>query len=222
MQRPLKRLIRFILPLTFFVAMISEYPIRAQETKSSRHLFIGGGIGVCNVIYRQLGKTVNDLGPSYSVLLGIKLSNKTSLQLEYIINHPNDEEPRISDILVEKIRQNGGENFKFTVVRSPKIFQTNLLLISLQRTVFRDFFYRIGVGFGGNYISVYTVSRDAVLEAKTSGDGGYALGFAGGYERHISDRLSLALEASVRWSSGEDSSSARFIIGLGTIVKWDF
>jgi hypothetical protein len=60
------------------------------------------------------------------------------------------------------------------------------------------------------------------MDASKSWDTGLGLGLAGGYERYLSDHLSLSLETSVRWSNGEDSTSARFIFGLGTAVKWDF
>lgn len=204
------------------VAWIYSNPLQAQDTKPKYPLLVGAGIGFCGVACRELGKTVGDLGPSLSVIFGFRLSEKSSLQLEYIVSHPNDEEPRTSDLMV--ITTVGKENtyHRFETVRSPKVYKTKLLLLSFQRKIFRDFFYRIGVGLGGNYYNGYYTSEDAVLDARIYGDGGYALGLAGGYERRVSDRLSLAIEASVRWSSGEDSTSARFVFGLGTVVKWEF
>ena len=217
-MKPLRHISGYLILGVLFFAL----SLRAQNTKPKHRIFIGGGIGVCEVVKRKLGKTVGDLGPSFSAVFGLRLSEKSSLQLEYIENHPNDEEPKISDLIVITTVHNGEKYHRFETVRSPKIFQTKLLLLSFQRKIFQDFFYRIGVGLGGNYFNGYSTSEAAVLDARIYGDGGYAFGLAGGYERYISDRLALALEASVRWSSGEDSSSARFVFGLGTVVKWDF
>jgi len=205
-----------------FWVFIFAISLRGQDKKPKHRIFIGGGIGVCDIVSRELGKTVGGFGPSYSVVFGLHIFEKSSLQLEYIVNHPNDEEPKISDLMVITTIHNGEKYHRFEFVRSPKVFQTKLLLLSFRRNVLHDLFYRIGVGFGANYFNTYRTSEDAVLEARISREIAYALGLAGGYERHISDRLSLALEASVRWSSGEDSSSARFVFGLGTVVKWDF
>jgi len=205
-----------------FSAVLITSPIRAQELKSKGSIFIGGGIGIGLVTKNQLGKGISGFGPSFDARLGINLSKKSSLQLEYIIDHPNDETPQASDILVTKEIINGNENHRLTFVRYPKIFQARLLLISFQRTVFRDFYYRIGLGLGSNCFAIYRESKDAVMDASKSWDTGLGLGLAGGYERYLSDNLSISLEASARWSNGEDSTSARFIFGLGTVVKWDF
>jgi hypothetical protein len=203
-------------------ALLITSPLRAQELKNKGCIFIGGGIGLGLVTKNQLGKGISGFGPSFNARLGISLSKKSSLQLEYIVNHPNDETPQSSDILVTKEIINGNENHGLAFIRYPKLFQTRLLLISFQKTIFQDIYYRIGLGLGSNCFAIYRESKDAVMDASKSWDTGLGLGMAGGYERYLSSHLSLSLEASVRYSNGEDSTSARFVFGLGTVVKWDF
>jgi hypothetical protein len=217
-----KKPVRLISVCLILLAWICSDALRAQDAKLKHRIFIGAGIGFCDVVCRERGMTVSDLGPSFSAALGLYLSDKISLQLEYGVTHPNDDEPRTSDLMVITTIYNGDKISRFEVVRSPIVLKTKFLLLSFQRRIFNNYFYRIGVGFGGNYSNGYYTSEDAVLKADISREIAYGFGFAGGYERNISDRLALALEASVRWSSGEDSSTARFVFGLGTVVKWDF
>jgi len=203
------------------VAWICGNPLRAQETKLKHRMFIGAGIGISNVAFSQLDKTVNGFGPSFDALLGVNLSDKISLQLEYVMNHPNDEEPKTTDIIVTKKITNGIEIMGTEIVRVPKVLQTNHLLISFRKSLLNHIYYRLSAGLGWHLGASYYI-QEKVISAGIESEIGYALGLVGGYERYVSDRLSLAIEASVRWSSGEDSTSARFVFGLGTVVKWDF
>jgi hypothetical protein len=222
MRKLLTKMIRRISASLILGALIMIGPLQAQEEKSKHSIYMGGGVGMSLVAKNQHEQSYGDIGPSYSIFFGVHLSANNSLQLEYIVSHPNDDVPQMTDIIVTKLIHDGIEDYLFTTVRSPKMFQTRLLLLSFHRAIFRDFFYRIGIGLGSNDFAIYNTSKDAVLAAKRARDNGYALGLTGGYERNISDRLSLAIEASVRWSSGEDSTSARLVFGLGTVVKWDF
>jgi len=153
---------------------------------------------------------------------GFRLSKKSSLQLEFIVNRPRDEKPRTSDLKVITEIRDGTEYYSYEPVRSPKVLQTKFLLLSFRRNVFRDFFYQAGLGFGSNIFADYRVSGGSVKSAGLWREIAYGVGFVGGYERPISGRASLALEASIRWSSGEDSTCARLVFGLGTVIKWNF
>lgn len=213
---------RHFLAWFIVIAALSTASLQAQEQKSQKRFFLGAGIGLCDVAFRQLGKTVDEFGPSFSGFLDIHLSQRASLQLEYSVLHPNDEEPRISDILVT-IPENSQDGYAiFTFVRYPRIFRTRVLLLSYQRLIARNLYVRAGLGVGGNDFARYRETKDAVVEAGVSTEGGYALGLAAGYQRSLSNRFKLTLEVTVRISTGEDSTSAAWVFGLGTALTWDF
>jgi len=208
-------------PVWFIViGSLSSASLQAQDQKPQKRFFLGAGIGLCDVV--RFRPFVNELGPSLSGLIGIHLSRKASLLLEYTILHPNDEKPRISDILVTMPENSQDGHATFTFVRYPKVVRTRVVILSYQRQIARDLYVRAGLGLGSNDSSAYLVSNDTVVEAYVSPDTGYAMGFAAGYRRFLSDRLILAIEATVRVSTGEDSTSARWVFGLGTALTWDF
>jgi len=214
--------IRTLLSCIFLGILINGVTLQAQDAKPKHRFFIGAGIGACDVAFKQLGKTVSGIGPSINAFLGYRFSEKWSLRLEYSINHPNDEQPRITDIVVTKTIYNGDVILGTKMVRNPAVLRTDFILISFQKNAASNFFYQINGGFGWNHAASYYIPKDEVIEACISKELGYALGLSGGYERPLSDHLSFFLEGSVRWSSGEDSTNARFVFGLGAGAKWDF
>jgi hypothetical protein len=220
MRSIVRKLLR-TLPVWFIViAALFSASLQAQDQKSQKRFFLGAGIGLCDVV--RFRPIVHEIGPSFSGLIGIHISRKASLLLEYSVLHPNDEDPRISDILVT-IPENSQDGYAiFTVVRYPKVIRTRVVLLSYQRLISRDFYVRAGLGVGGNDFAGYRETKDAVVGADISTDGGYALGLAAGYQRSLSNRFILALEATLRISTGEDSTRARWVFGLGTALTWDF
>lgn len=220
MRCKVRMLLREFLAWFIMIAALSSASLQAQEQKSQKRFFLGAGIGLCDVV--RFRPIVHEIGPSFFGIVGIRLSRRASLQLEYSVHHPNDENPRISDILVT-MPENSQDGYAiFTVVRYPKIVRTRVLLLSYQRLISRDLYVRAGLGIGGNDHTDYRIANNAVIGAGVSTEGGYALGLAAGYQRSLSNRFKLALEATLRISNGEDSTSSRWVFGLGTALTWDF
>ena len=108
------------------------------------------------------------------------------------MNHPNDEEPRLTDIVVTKTIYDGDVILGTKMVRNPAVLRTDFLLISFQKNIASNYFYRMSGGFGWNYAASYYIPKDEVIKAFIDNELGYALGMTGGYERRLSDHLALS------------------------------
>lgn len=119
----------------------------------------------------------------------------------------NDEAPRIDDITPT------GINFGVDVNRVPKVAHTRTVAGYVQWIRPSGLFIRPGAGLGRHAFAFYNPYPPDAFAAE-GGEWGLVFSIAAGKEWRRSARFGIAAEAFFVYSTGEDSTAARTIVGL--------
>jgi hypothetical protein len=200
-----------LLCICFLFITIASF-VEAQDKKPG--FFIGLGAGYGNVT-KLGGSNPSEYGVNFHSHIGYGLTKWLSVMLEYEIYNPSYEKPAISDY------ERSGN--RLIHIRNPKIFKTIFLLLSAKFYLFKGLYIKPSIGLGGHYFNTYNFGTSELpTQAMTSSEGGDAYGISLGYELNIKRQISLSLDAAYLRSGGEDSTSARRVLGIQTKFSYYF
>ncbi|HSU14687.1 hypothetical protein [Longimicrobium sp.] len=203
---------------TFLVAAVlaasAVIAPRAGAQLNPRGPFVGIGVGVSAVNNDELGQ--HRLGPALHGRVGWGFSRSLAAMLEVGVHGLGDDRPRNSDIVVTN--ELGGTQ----VNRRPVVLNTVSLLASVQIGDPEQVYVRPGVGLGRHAFATYFVGSGGVTDAQVSHEAGPAAGLALGRVFNVAQRFPVAVEGTVLWSHGEDSSGSRWAAGVQVVPQLRF
>jgi hypothetical protein len=192
--------------LLFVVTAITHLP----TTVAAQRAFIGLGVGASRIDPGSQFVTRADTRPSIALRAGIG-GRRVKLVLDWQRHGLGDDQPLPTDY------QNG------TTTRLPQVLRTEFLLLGAQIYLVPGFSVRPAIGVSSNGFPVYFVPNGMDAEsAEVSKESALTAGLSAGYHLKLHRRLSLAIEASVLRSPGEDSSEGRTVVGIQVIPLLEF
>jgi hypothetical protein len=179
-------------------------------TAVAQRAFIGFGAGTSHIDPGSQWVTRGDTRPSIALRAGFG-GQRVKLVLDWQRHGLGDDQPLPTDY------QNG------TTTRIPQVLRTEFLLLGAQIYIAHGFYVRPAVGIGSNGFSVYLAPNGMDAEsAAVSTEGALTAGLSAGYHLKLHRHFSLAIEASVLGSPGEDSSAGRTVVGIQVIPLLEF
>ncbi len=197
---------RFQLSLFLAIIGVAHVPttVLAQKT------FIGFGAGVSRIEPKASPAGPGEGRASIAARAGIG-GSRVMLVVDWQRHGLGDEQPLASDY------RNG------ITTRVPQVLRTEFLLLGAQVYLARGFYVRPSVGVGSNAFAVYDVPNGVNAEsAEVSTEGALSAGLSAGYPLKLHRHFSLAIEASVLGSPGEDSSEGRTVFGIQVTPLLEF
>jgi hypothetical protein len=185
--------------LTALLAITFASALAAQERSEGRS--VGGGFG------QVRSATESGTGPQLNGRVGVQLSRQLMAVVEVGVFGPENEVPRVGDVVVDE------RGVSTIVRRRTRLLRTPVLLLGVQAGGGDGLYVRGAVGVGSHSYAAYGPWPE-MNTASTSSEVGPAAGLSAGYSVRIGARLHMGIEAVVIRSGGEDSSGARTILGL--------
>ena len=199
--------------------VLSGFVLHAEAVLAQGgRLSLGAGAGYGRVSTAETNRSLADV--QYHARIGWRLSSALTLGLEMSDYASNDEDPRLTDLSFDS-------NGILVENRRPNVIHTRMLILSLQLGRPTGAYVRPGLGLGQHDFAVYSTEGSTqvmqiISDASRSSEGGPAFSVAMGNQTRVSTAVRVGVELIGAWSGGEDSSSARRIIGLQLIPVLSF
>jgi hypothetical protein len=196
----------FRLSLLLAIIGVTHLPTTVLAQRTS----IGFGAGVSRIEPKASLVGPGEARASIAARAGIG-GSRVMLVLEWQRHGLGDEQPLASDY------QNG------ITTRVPQILRTEFLLLGAQVYLARGFYVRPSAGVASNAFAVYNVPDGIDAQsAEVSSEGALTAGLSAGYHLRLHRHFSLAIEASVLGSPGEDSGEGRTVYGIQVTPLLEF
>jgi hypothetical protein len=183
-------------------ALAITLAIGSAQALSGQGAIAYAGVGAGLVTKSEGGGS--DVSPTVNVGLGVPVAG-LRLGIEAALAGTLDETPRPSDVQGD-------------TPHDAKVFQTALLMLTVEVPLSRSWYARPGAGVGRHAFATYLFYPNEGAFASTSHEVGIAAGLTVGGELSAG-RFPLAIEAGLAWSGGEDSSAARTVASLRVVAR---
>ncbi len=165
--------------------------------------FFGIGLGYGSVKKQYSERGINVLGR-----LGVEISRRFSLALEFESHLINEEEVRCGEFYPGP----GGFLAYYNV------YKTRYILASVQIYLVRGFYVRPGLGLATHYYADPEWKADDVcVDVEEVSEKAFAVGLSLGYELRVIRHFGLALEGIFRMGNSRDNKSVLGIEIVGTL-----